>query len=333
MSKSGRPKPGSARSTPPQTSARSKTSSKLFAAAIVLFVVTRCYIAFVLTPWITDVTLYFDYSARVIDRNRTPYRDFAIEYPPMAWWSICAPRLLDERRLMFDHYSPVNASIRRDYHHAYRLEMALFDVLSFGLFLAIVRRRRPQLAGWAALTYIVTSTILCHVLYDHLDEGTLLFSMLGAYVWIRTLGAGRSRLAWSATAFFFFGLGFSYKIIPLIAVPFLLLAQSARCESRGKRGQAPFAGTALRVLRTKGACPPFPSEAAGRSTCRLDVGDGGTVRTSIHGFGAGRFCTVRASRRPRDPSRIALFDVDVARLAVWPADLDFAGRRSVLRFR
>ena len=26
----------------------------------------------------------------------------------------------------------------------------------------------------------------------------------------------------------------------------------------GKRGQAPFAGTALRVLRTKGACPLFP---------------------------------------------------------------------------
>ena len=27
----------------------------------------------------------------------------------------------------------------------------------------------------------------------------------------------------------------------------------------GKRGQAPFAGTALRVLRTNGACPLFPS--------------------------------------------------------------------------
>ena len=32
------------------------------------------------------------------------------------------------------------------------------------------------------------------------------------------------------------------------------------CADRpcGKRGQAPFAGTALRVLRTKGACPLFP---------------------------------------------------------------------------
>ena len=30
---------------------------------------------------------------------------------------------------------------------------------------------------------------------------------------------------------------------------------------RGKRGQAPFAGTALRVLRTKGACPLFAAIA------------------------------------------------------------------------
>ena len=35
----------------------------------------------------------------------------------------------------------------------------------------------------------------------------------------------------------------------------LLIAVSG--ES-GKGGQAPFAGTALGVLRTKGACPPFP---------------------------------------------------------------------------
>ena len=132
--------------------------------------------------------------------------------------------------------------------------MALFDVLSFGLFLAIVRRRRPQSAGWAALTYVVTSTILCHVLYDHLDEGTLLFSMLGAYAWTQTLGAGRgdcpnfrvsengtvpfaglrARSVWSTAAFFFFGLGFSYKVIPVIAVPFLLLAQWRDANRAGK---------------------------------------------------------------------------------------------------
>ncbi len=34
-------------------------------------------------------------------------------------------------------------------------------------------------------------------------------------------------------------------------------AQRTRLVGRRKRGQAPFAGTALRVLRTKGACPLF----------------------------------------------------------------------------
>jgi hypothetical protein len=202
-----------------------RTSAKLLTIAILLFIITRCYIAFVLDPRITDITLYFGYAAKTIDRNREPYRDFSIEYPPVAWWSIAAPRLLDGRRLGQSRHSPTNWSIMRDYHQAYRLEMALFDAASFVLFLAIVRKRRLQLAGWAALTYVLTSTILCHVLYDHLDEGTLLLSMLGVYAWTRTLGPGRFSLAWSWAALFFFGLGFSHKLIPVVAAPFLLLGQ------------------------------------------------------------------------------------------------------------
>ena len=221
-----------------------KTSARLFVAAIVLFVATRCYVAFVMNPAITDITLYFEYSSRAIDRQKEPYRDFAVEYPPVAWWSMCIPRLVDERRLTTSPHSPVNAAIFRDYHQAYRLEMALCDVAAFGLFLAIVRKRRPQSAGWAAMTYVVTSTILCHVLYDHLDEGTLLFSMLGMYAWTQTLEPRRSGSAWSAAAFFFFGLGFSFKIIPVIAVPFLLLAEWRNAD-RGKRLAAGLAGLAL----------------------------------------------------------------------------------------
>ena len=79
--------------------------------------------------------------------------------------------------------------------------MALCDVAAFALFLAIVRKRRPQSAGWAAVTYVVATTILCHVLYDHLDEGTLLFSMLGMYAWTQTLEPRRAGPAWSAAAF------------------------------------------------------------------------------------------------------------------------------------
>jgi len=219
MRKSDRPKSGGVLPKPLQTPCMGRTSTRLFAAAILLFIVTRCYIAFVLDPRLTDVTLYFDYAARAIDREKKPYSDYAIEYPPVAWWSMAVPRLLDGRRLARSQHSPTDSSIMRDYHRAYRLEMALFDAASFALFLAIVRKRRPQLAGWAALAYVATSTILGYVLYDHLDEGTLLFCMLGAYAWTRTLGSGRSSLPWSWAAFLFLGLGFAHKIVPAIAVP------------------------------------------------------------------------------------------------------------------
>jgi protein O-mannosyl-transferase len=200
------------------------TSSALLGLAVALFIVTRCYIAFIHDPKITDITLYFKYASSSVDHQKTPYRDFAIEYPPLSWWSMAVPRLLDERRLTQDQ-PQVNRSIMVDYHRAYRLEMALCDLVSFGLFLAIVRKRRPRLAGLAAMAYVITSTILCHVLYDHLDEGTLLFSMLGAYAWMQSLERGRASLAWAGAAMFFLGLGFSHKLMPLVAVPFLLLGE------------------------------------------------------------------------------------------------------------
>ena len=212
--------------------------------AILLFAVSRCYIALVLDPPITDKTLYFEYASRALDRHKTPYSGFEVEYPPVAWWSICAPRLLDERRMDRIPYSPINSSIIRDYYRTYRFEMALFDVASFALFLAIVRKRSPRSAGLAALAYVVTSTILCHVLYDHLDEGVLLFTMLGLYAWTRSLAPGRSAFAWSGAAFFFFGLGFAYKVVPIIAIPFLLL-EEWRSSDRWKRMAAGFSGLVL----------------------------------------------------------------------------------------
>jgi hypothetical protein len=278
MSRRNQAESGGSGPQTPQTPSMSKAPTMLLLAAIALFLLTRFYIAFILTPWITDVTLYFDYSVRAIDRHKTPYRDFAIEYPPVAWWSMCVPRLLDERRLTFDHYSPVNASITRDYHQAYRLEMALFDVVSFGLFVGIVCRRRPRSAGWAALTYVVTSTILCHVLYDHLDEGTLLFSMLGAYAWVKAQESRRWSVAWLAAGFFFFGVAFSYKIIPVIAVPFLLLAEwrSARAGKGDRHFFPERPSTSLRLVpgfaqKVPGPCSRWKRLAAGLAGLTLGM--------------------------------------------------------------
>lgn len=250
MGRSNRRKREAVRSTASEAPRVRRLPSALLVVAILLFVVTRCYIAFGLKPAITDITLYFEYSSRAVDRNKEPYRDFAVEYPPVAWWAIEAPRWLDGRRVTPGLRSAANHAIFTDYYQAYRLEMALFDAVSFGLFLAIVWRLRPKLIGWAAIVHVLVSTVLCHVLYDHLDEGALLLSMLGVYAWARTLVPGRSALAWSGLAFFFFGLGFSYKVIPILAVPFLLLGLW-RASDRWKQLAAGCFGLAV------GAAGPF----------------------------------------------------------------------------
>jgi protein O-mannosyl-transferase len=241
--------------TPSQMSGSAASSSALLAVAILLFVVTRCYIALVLDPQITDIGLYRDYATKTVDQGATPYRDFEVEYPPVSFWSIYLPRLLEGHRLTQDPHSATNWLISRAYHRVYRLEMAFCDLVSFGLFLAIVRRRRPQLAGLAAMVYVVTSTILCHVLYDHLDEGVLLLSMLGAYAWMRTLESEQPSLLWSWAALFFFGLGFSHKLLPLVAAPFLLLGLW-RSPDRCKQIAAGLLGLIM------GAAGPFAVQYA-----------------------------------------------------------------------
>ena len=335
MRKSDRPKSPGNPATPSQPAATAKTSSALLAIAIVLFVVTRFYIAFVLNPRITDITLYFDYSTRAIDRNKEPYRDFSVEYPPVAWWSMCAPRLVDERRLPQNPHPPVNASMFHDYHQAYRLEMALFDVVSFGLFLAIVRKRRPGSAGWAALTYVVTSTILCHVLYDHLDEGTLLFSMLGAYAWTQTLEPRRSGLAWSGAAFFFFGLGFSYKLIPLIAVPFLLLAEWHDAAEREK-GTGTFCAKQPGGPFRQKVPVPFSRRwkrlAAGLAGLALGIAGPFTIQYMVSGPGVFALFAHHAGREIQVESLYSTL-MWIGSLFGWPISISLSRRRGILRLR
>ena len=73
--------------------------------AIVLFVLTRAYILFELTPLVTDVPdAYFGHAAWVFDAHRVPYqkppKGVEIEYPPLAWWVTYLPRVLDHRRII-----------------------------------------------------------------------------------------------------------------------------------------------------------------------------------------------------------------------------------------
>ena len=194
--------------------------------AIALFLGTRGYLLFAFQPMSSDVEEpYFSYAVQAADERLTPYQgDFRIDYPPLAWWVIYAPRLLDSQRITDVQDSQQVKPVFVFYNRGFRGVMFGCDVASFILLILIVRKRRPQWTGWAALTYTLTTTILSHLLYDRLDMGLLLFILLWAYCWVCSLESQRKTIAWSTAAYLMLGLGISFKLVPVICVPFLLLA-------------------------------------------------------------------------------------------------------------
>jgi hypothetical protein len=219
--------------------------SWLFGWAAALFLVSRVYILFVLEPQITDVeNTYFAYAIRAYDAHLAPYtEELPVEYPPLAWWLMYAPRALDGQHIV--EPSQLDPALRA-YSQVFRGLMFLCDLGSVALLIAIVNRRRPDLIGWAALTYTVTTTILCHLLYDRLDTALLLLLMGWAYCWLRSLESGKRAANWSAASYSMLGLGIGFKLIPVICVPFLLLADW-RGPQRFVRSSVGLAALALTV--------------------------------------------------------------------------------------
>ena len=198
----------------------------LIAVAIALFVLTRSYILLEFEPQFTDVPLYFKYAATAIDLHQIPYQEnLEVEYPPLAWWTICLPRLLNEHRITRPQDPRQIAPILTAYCHAFRGLMFICDLASVAVLWLIVWKQRPQMTGWAVLLYTVTTAILGHLLYDRLDMGLLALFLLSVYCWIRSLDASGRTIIWTVAAYTLLGLSISYKVIPVICVPFLLLSE------------------------------------------------------------------------------------------------------------
>jgi hypothetical protein len=204
--------------------------------AIALFILTRAYILFVLEPLLSDTRFtYFISAVKAYDGHFTPYQDgLQIVYPPVAWWAIYAPRFFDSRHVQDEYDFAHGPLIRATYCQTFRVEMCLFDIASFVLLWKVVQKRQAGLAGWAALTYTATTAIFGHLLYDRLDVGLSFFLLAWAFCWIKSMEASRRSIAWSAAAYACVGLGFSYKIVPIIIIPFLILAD-LKSTRRGLR--------------------------------------------------------------------------------------------------
>ena len=201
------------------------TSKTLIAVAIALFVLTRFYLLFFARPMISDVGMYRDYAVKAVDLKNTPYTEkFVVPYPPLAFWTTCAPRYFDDRRITRPNDAQQVIPILFDYDRGFRGLMFMCDLASFTILLLIVRKRRPQMAPWAALLYVITTAILGNVLFDRLDVALLMIMMLGLYCWTRSLDESPWAIPWATLSYAIIGLGISFKIIPIISVPFFLLA-------------------------------------------------------------------------------------------------------------
>jgi hypothetical protein len=174
--------------------------------------------------WYTDVdSVYFIPAVKAYDGKMIPYQEnMEIVYPPAAWWVMYLPRFFDSRHLL-NPQDPQLMSMLKSYNWGFKGEMFLCDLASFMLLFFIVKKLRAPLAGWTVLTYTVITAILGHLLYDRLDVGVTFLLLAWAFCWIKSLDPSARSVAWSTAAYAALGLGISYKIIPVMVVPVLLL--------------------------------------------------------------------------------------------------------------
>ena len=193
--------------------------------AIAAFIGTRVFFYFHLSPSFTDLKLYLKYASKGVDQGLTPYLDFPFEYPPAAYYVIAFPRWIASERLTQDDLNgQPRAAVLKDYFHVFRTEMLLCDVAAFGLFLATIYKRRPELLGGAGICYVIATGILNEVLYDRFDAGLLFLLMLWAFLTISSWRENGRRVGWYAASYAVLGLGVAYKLIPAVAFPLLALA-------------------------------------------------------------------------------------------------------------
>jgi hypothetical protein len=205
----------------------------LWISAVVGFILTRAYLLGLLGPWLgvfvpngTDAGLYFEYACATVDSGQTVYREIKVEYPPIAYWVIAAPRWMDHQRYSTRQWraelTSEEPTLFFDYWRHFRWQMALFDVMAFALFLAIVVGRAPDRAASAAWGYVVGTAILGHMLYDRLDAGLLFLIVLWAFTWLRGSGRSEQSDGWLLASYFVLGLSIAYKLVPVVVLPLLL---------------------------------------------------------------------------------------------------------------
>ena len=156
--------------------------------------------------------------------GQVPYRDFAIEYPPLALLGFLLPGLFFRTSLA--------------YGWAFVVEMLVLDLAALILVTALAKRL--NLSVWRSLAIYtlalmaVGPIVVCR--WDLLPT-VLMLAALYAFT------AGRHKLAWTAAA-----LGVSAKAYPVVIIPFFVLYSLSRKEYRQLiHGIGAFVGVLLLI--------------------------------------------------------------------------------------
>jgi hypothetical protein len=200
------------------------------------FLLSRLCLLLFFQPAASDIQVYFKYAVRGVDLQQAPFSDFKVEYPPVAYWLMVAPRSLSLQSIpqaaLED--SPLPTPYYAQYARVYRWLMSVFDLGALILLLKIVWIRRPQNALVVALGYTLSTLVLGHLLYDRLDIVlTCLLSVWG-YARLRATTADRGAVAWRSLSYFALGLSVSFKLIGLVAYPVVVLADVYGLRKRGQ---------------------------------------------------------------------------------------------------
>jgi len=151
-----------------------------------------------LTPGFSGFLVFWDYSSNIA-QGLLPYRDFAVEYPPLGMVFITLPRLI--------------TTSADTYWIAFVIEMLLFDLA--GLFIIAGLAKRLGLSLWQTLViYTLALLAIGRIISIRYDLVPAILTALAIYAFIR----GKYKVAWALLA-----AGTFTKIYPIVIAPVFLL--------------------------------------------------------------------------------------------------------------
>lgn len=192
--------------TPPGRSRRHVLAATVIAAAIVLLLVPLLFDHWWYPAhYLTDVSVDYGY-AHAIATGKAPYQDFLPEYPPLSMWLVGLPLLPPHSQSLGFHA----------YETRFAGEMLVLTALTAAIVVLIALRlwRDALRLYLAVVAFIVFALAIGPLIENRFDVGVALITALVL------LALTHRRLPLAAILV---GLGFAFKITPILLLPLLLV--------------------------------------------------------------------------------------------------------------